>query len=137
MLRAENFEITSDAVIDEKVRRFYAYWCLHEAFIKMQGEALLADWLKELDFRNVRAPKPAANSSTDDLSASGEVITDFEVFLRGKLYPDAVVELRALGQNYMVGTVLHSDSDKAAVPKSLPGFVHLAEDDIYSASGMF
>jgi len=134
-LRAGSFEIASDSVVDEKVRRFYAYWCLHEAFIKMQGEALLADWLKELDFRNLRAPKPQAN--VEDIKAEGEVIKDFQVFLKGKAYPDVVVELRALGQHYMVATVMHSDTDKDAVPRSLPGFIHLGEDDIYAASGKF
>lgn len=47
-----------------KLRRFYAYWALKEAYIKMVGEGLLASWLKELEFLNVTAPvSPLANSS--------------------------------------------------------------------------
>lgn len=41
-----------------KLRRFYAYWALKEAYIKMVGEGLLASWLKELEFLNVVAPPP-------------------------------------------------------------------------------
>jgi len=136
-LRAGSIEIASDSVIDAKVRRFYAAWCLREAFIKMQGEALLADWLKELVFENVRAPSPEANSSSDDLEAQGEVVTDIKVILKGKAYPDALIELRALGQHYMVGTVLHSTTDKNEVPRSLPGFKHLGEDDFYAVSSKY
>ncbi|KZF21519.1 4'-phosphopantetheinyl transferase [Xylona heveae TC161] len=49
----------ANLIIDAQLRLFYAHWCLKEAYIKMTGEALLAGWLKELEFRNVRPPKPA------------------------------------------------------------------------------
>lgn len=133
-LRAGTIEIASDVVVDAKLRRFYAAWSLREAFIKMQGEALLADWLKELAFQNVRAPKPASNSPSDDVELQGEVIKDYEVILKGKAYPDTLIEVRALGQHYMVGTVLHSDTDKDSIPRSLPGFKHLGEDDFYAVA---
>ena len=35
-------ELNADVIIDAKLRRFYAFWCLREAYIKMTGEALLA-----------------------------------------------------------------------------------------------
>ena len=41
-----------------KLRRFYAYWALKEAYIKMIGEGLLASWLRELEFLEVHAPPP-------------------------------------------------------------------------------
>lgn len=41
-----------------KLRRFYSYWALKEAYIKMVGEGLIAPWLKELEFRGVSAPEP-------------------------------------------------------------------------------
>lgn len=41
-----------------KLRRFYAYWSLKEAYIKMVGEGLLASWLRELEFLDVVAPPP-------------------------------------------------------------------------------
>ena len=51
-----NPEVT---IIQQRFRRFYAHWALKEAFIKMVGEGLLADWLAELEFQNVNAPDPA------------------------------------------------------------------------------
>ncbi|KEF52136.1 uncharacterized protein A1O9_11762 [Exophiala aquamarina CBS 119918] len=48
-----------------KLRRFYAYWALKEAYIKMVGEGLLASWLKELEFLDVTAPvSPSARISS-------------------------------------------------------------------------
>lgn len=46
-------------LIELKLRRFYAYWSLKEAYIKMVGEGLLASWLRELEFLNVVAPPPS------------------------------------------------------------------------------
>lgn len=137
ILRAGDCEIASDSVVDAKVRRFFAAWCLREAFIKMQGEALLAKWLKELEFRNVRAPEPQVDASPSDVETQGEVITGYEVFLRGEAYPDVLIELRALGQNYMVGTVIHPNSAGGSYPRSLPGFRHIGEDDIYAAASKY
>jgi 4'-phosphopantetheinyl transferase len=45
-------------VVQQRFRRFYAYWSLKEAYIKMVGEGLLADWLAKLEFQNVTAPEP-------------------------------------------------------------------------------
>jgi 4'-phosphopantetheinyl transferase len=45
-------------MIKLKLRRFYAYWGLKEAYIKMVGEGLLASWLRELEFLDVHAPPP-------------------------------------------------------------------------------
>ncbi|KIW25202.1 uncharacterized protein PV07_08400 [Cladophialophora immunda] len=45
-------------IINMKLRRFYAYWSLKEAYIKMVGEGLLASWLRELEFLDVHAPPP-------------------------------------------------------------------------------
>lgn len=39
-----------------KARRFYTYWALKEAYIKMVGEGLLAPWLRQLEFRDVPVP---------------------------------------------------------------------------------
>ncbi|KAK5097261.1 hypothetical protein LTR70_003732 [Exophiala xenobiotica] len=44
---------------DQKTRRFYTYWALKEAYIKMVGEGLLAPWLRELEFRDVPVPTRA------------------------------------------------------------------------------
>lgn len=56
----DNFDRLSD--IDWKARRFYTYWALKEAYIKMVGEGLLAPWLRQLEFKDVPVPR---RSSTD------------------------------------------------------------------------
>ena len=52
--RVEKF--TSDLIIDAKLRRFYTFFALKEAYIKLVGEGLLANWIKRCEFRNVKAP---------------------------------------------------------------------------------
>jgi len=51
-----------------KLRRFYAYWALKEAYIKMVGEGLLASWLKELEFLDVTAPASPLGDSPSSSS---------------------------------------------------------------------
>jgi 4'-phosphopantetheinyl transferase len=50
-------QFSSDLIIDAKLRRFYTFFSLKEAYIKLVGEGLLAPWIKEAEFRNVRAPR--------------------------------------------------------------------------------
>lgn len=47
---------SSEMVIDAKLRRFYTFFALKEAYIKLVGEGLLAPWLRNAEFRNVMAP---------------------------------------------------------------------------------
>ncbi|KAI8931426.1 hypothetical protein NX059_011754 [Plenodomus lindquistii] len=68
--------LRSDILIDAKLRRFYTYWAYKEAFIKLDGEALLATWIPRLEFKNVRAP---ARCSTHD-GVWGERVSDAEVW---------------------------------------------------------
>lgn len=70
--------LRSDALIDAKLRRFYAYWCYKEAFVKLDGEALLATWIQRLEFHNVRAPEPASAGES-----CGERVCDAEVWFTG------------------------------------------------------
>ncbi|RMZ81669.1 hypothetical protein DV737_g2372, partial [Chaetothyriales sp. CBS 132003] len=49
-----------------RLRRFYAFWALKEAYIKMVGEGLLADWLTKLEFENVQVPQPATEEDWVD-----------------------------------------------------------------------
>ncbi|ETN39443.1 uncharacterized protein HMPREF1541_05666 [Cyphellophora europaea CBS 101466] len=53
-------------VIQHRFRLFYAYWALKEAYIKMVGEGLLADWLSKLEFDRVSAPNPATAEDFPD-----------------------------------------------------------------------
>ncbi|KAG6031842.1 hypothetical protein E4U41_007404 [Claviceps citrina] len=42
--------------LDRKLGYFYALWCLREAYVKMTGEALLAEWLRDLELRYFAPP---------------------------------------------------------------------------------
>jgi 4'-phosphopantetheinyl transferase len=62
--------ISSNALIDAKLRRFYTYWCYKEAYIKLDGEAMLATWIPRLEFRGVRAPLAASSFASISASTS-------------------------------------------------------------------
>lgn len=53
-------------VLKQKARRFYTYWALKEAYIKMVGEGLLANWLTKLEFTNVLPPSSGERSTAND-----------------------------------------------------------------------
>ncbi|KAI2614989.1 phosphopantetheinyl transferase [Hypoxylon sp. NC1633] len=89
------------ALVDAKLRAFYTLWCLREAYVKMTGEALLAPWLKDLEFRGFTAPAPGASSFTQEGQPDEQVIRDFEVVFRSERVGDANLCLRALGPDYM------------------------------------
>jgi 4'-phosphopantetheinyl transferase len=88
-------------VIKSAMRLFYAYWALKEAYIKMTGEALLAPWLRELEFTNVLAPPPVADDETDKWS---DPYTGVQTWLYGKRVDDVRVELVAFETDYLVAT---------------------------------
>ena len=83
-----------------RMRLFYSYWALKEAYIKLTGEALLAKWLKELEFKRVKTPEEAIEGEW------GEVAEDVEVWLRGEKVEGVKIELQALGREYMVATAV-------------------------------
>lgn len=87
--------------IKARLRVFYAYWALKEAYIKMTGEALLAPWLRELEFTNVVAPSPVASDSASKWS---EPYKGVETWLYGKRVEDVRIELVAFETDYMVAT---------------------------------
>ena len=49
---------TEEMVVRFGMRLFYSYWGLKEAYLKMTGDALLAPWLRTLEFSNVIPPDP-------------------------------------------------------------------------------
>jgi 4'-phosphopantetheinyl transferase len=100
--------LDTSVVIDAKMRRFYAMWCLREAYVKMTGEALLAPWLKELEILDVEAP--AGNEVIQDPASleKGQVARDFRISFKGKPVLNVMMELTALGKNYMVASSARS-----------------------------
>ncbi|KAJ5663503.1 4'-phosphopantetheinyl transferase A [Penicillium longicatenatum] len=49
---------TQETIVRFGVRLFYSYWALKEAYLKMTGDALLAPWVRTLEFSNVIPPDP-------------------------------------------------------------------------------
>ena len=91
-----------------KVRHFYAHWCLKEAYVKMTGEALLAPWLKDLEFRNVKTPKPANELGVG--SEWGELVEDVEIWFHGKRVTDVKLEIQAFRSDYMIAVAASSQA---------------------------
>lgn len=98
-----NVEVESNRVIDAKLRRFYAMWCLRETYVKMTGEALLAPWLKELEISFVRMPIPSPGFNEESSLKEGSMVEDFRIHFKGKLVTNVKMELTALGRDFMVG----------------------------------
>ncbi|PKY02759.1 hypothetical protein P168DRAFT_272258 [Aspergillus campestris IBT 28561] len=94
----------SDAVA-YAFRLFYTYWALKEAYIKMTGEALLAPWLRELEFLDVVAPDPpAAGGGGASSLECGVPYTGVRTLLYGQRVADVRIEVVALGEDYLIAT---------------------------------
>ncbi|ORY67345.1 uncharacterized protein BCR38DRAFT_426767 [Pseudomassariella vexata] len=102
---------TEEDIVGFKLRSFYTLWCLREAYVKMTGEALLAEWLKDLEFKRFKAPKPAAVFKQGG-GDEGETITTHEVLFKGAKVDDANICLRSLGQDYMTCTAVRTPNKK-------------------------
>ena len=105
----ETVKVDSNLVIDAKLRRFYAMWCLRETYVKMTGEALLAPWLKELEMFDVKVPAVKHGVLPDSLE-EGEIIKSFRIHFKGKLVTDVKMELTALGRDFMIGGAINIPS---------------------------
>jgi 4'-phosphopantetheinyl transferase len=99
-----------------KLRRFYTYWSLKEAYIKMVGEGLLASWLRELEFSSVVSPPlPAPTPSSDRQpakdpwgptihSATEAYPAGFKISVRQQSVKDVSMSLTAYGSTFIVAT---------------------------------
>ncbi|ORY12988.1 hypothetical protein BCR34DRAFT_481809 [Clohesyomyces aquaticus] len=123
----ERRKFSSDLLIDAKLRRFYTFWCYKEAYIKLDGEALLAKWIKELEFKGTRAPKAGTVARCSTHGVWGERVGDTEVWLKGKLLRDTRMEIQAFEEDYMISVAVKPSQD---LPEVLTKFVglHLEED---------
>jgi 4'-phosphopantetheinyl transferase len=118
---------SSDLLIDAKLRRFYTYWCYKEAYIKLDGEALLAPWIAELEFKHVRAPTPGTVARCSTHGSWGERVTDAEVWLKGKRLEECRIEIQAFEEDFMLSVAA---TPRALLPESLTSFerLHLEEE---------
>ena len=96
----------SELIIDSKLRRFYAFYAYKEAYIKLSGEALLAPWLKNLEFQVVRSPKPGVVPRCSSHGVWGERVDDVEVLLRGEKVDDVTMDLRAFEEKFLISSAL-------------------------------
>lgn len=94
---------SSDLLIDAKLRRFYTFWCYKEAYIKLDGEALLATWIPQLEFKHVRTPAPGTVARCSTHGVWGERISDAEVWFKHAQMNECRVEIQAFEENYMIG----------------------------------
>ncbi|KAI4961190.1 hypothetical protein J4E86_000216 [Alternaria arbusti] len=157
----EKRELDSDLLIDAKLRRFYTFWCFKEAYIKLDGEALLAEWIPQLEFKHVRAPRPGTPARCSTHGTWGERTSDAEVWFSmksdgkgpagvrglkkgecGRL-EDTRVEIQAFEEDFMIGVAAREKRDSAVngsrkkLPDVLTHFrgLHLEEDVMSVARG--
>jgi 4'-phosphopantetheinyl transferase len=123
----ERRQFSSDLLIDAKLRRFYTYWCYKEAYIKMDGEALLANWIRELEFKNVKAPRPGTVARCSTLGTWGERVGDVEVWFKRQRLDNLRMEIQAFEEDYMFSVAAKTDK---VLPDVLTGFIglHLEHD---------
>lgn len=129
---------SSERLIDAKLRRFYAYFCYKESYIKLSGEALLAPWIKQCEFFNVRSPKPGTPARCSKHGVWGEEVDDVEVHLRGRVVSDVRMKLQAFEEDFMIGTAIQGDVSgiELASFKELNvdnDIIHYAQENLWSA----
>ncbi|PYH45860.1 4'-phosphopantetheinyl transferase family protein [Aspergillus saccharolyticus JOP 1030-1] len=90
--------------IEYRYRGFYAYWALKEAYIKMTGEALLAPWLRQLEFAEVVPPEPLLQDQGPGQARVGEPFTGVRTTLNKKPVEDVRLEIVAFETNYLIAT---------------------------------
>ncbi|KAJ5888702.1 4'-phosphopantetheinyl transferase A [Penicillium taxi] len=114
-----NSKVYSDeTIVRYGMRMFYSYWALKEAYLKMTGDALLAPWVRTLEFTDVIppdpveplvAPKPYAipQSPSDILQSPknwGAPYSGVTVTKAGEQIIDVRLQLVALESDYIVAT---------------------------------
>jgi len=97
----ETIGFNSRRIIDAKLRRFYTFWCYKEAYIKLDGEALLAAWLQDLEFKDVRSPEPAAPLQC---GAWGEKVDDVKIFKYKNGVKNIAMQIQAFEEQFMIAT---------------------------------
>lgn len=101
---------------DCKARRFYTYWALKEAYIKMVGEGLLAPWLRELEFKDV--PVPSRPNAADCKAqawtlTSDEVVRSLQVlFKKRNIEHTMQTTLEGFEDTFVVATMTRGVTDQ-------------------------
>lgn len=90
--------------INHRLRLFYTYWALKEAYIKMTGEALLAPWLRDLEFVDVEVPEPAATLPSSTSSSFGKPQITTKARLEGRDIENVRLETVGFEKDYIFAT---------------------------------
>ena len=105
--------------VGAQLRHFYAHWCLKEAYVKMTGEALMAKWLRQVEFRHVKVPAASLTGFW------GKICTQVEVWAHGKKVDNVTLRIQAFREEYMIAVC-------ASTPDVTTDFQLLdPEQDIY------
>lgn len=112
----QDVKFNSDLLVDAKLRRFYTYFCYKEAYIKLAGEALLAPWLKQLEFFNVRSPKPGTVARCSTIGQWGEEVDDVEVHMNGQEVSDVKMKIQSYEESFMISTAIQGEINGLRVP---------------------
>jgi len=122
---------TQQQIVDFRLRCFYTIWCLREAYVKMTAEALVADWLGQLEFRNFVPPAPTLGFDVATEEDGPQVLREHDIYFRGRKVDDANVCLRALGPDYIFATAVRTAPNKNdGLALRLGPFEMLSIDDI-------
>ncbi|KAK3394018.1 hypothetical protein B0H63DRAFT_459732 [Podospora didyma] len=112
---------SAEQVVDARLRTFYALWAMREAYVKLTGEALLAEWLRDLEFRYFRPPRPtpawsvpAREEEEEEGGQDAQVINHTEIRFMGKKVDDVNLSLRSMGPDYMICTAVRTPENKTA-----------------------
>lgn len=100
-----------------KARRFYTYWALKEAYIKMVGEGLLAPWLRQLEFKDVPVPlrsRVAGHNGEAWSVVDDETMRKFQVlFNRRNIEHTMRISLEGFEETFVVATMTRGVMDQA------------------------
>ncbi|KAI1309641.1 phosphopantetheinyl transferase [Xylaria venustula] len=95
-----------------KLRAFYTLWCLREAYVKMTGEALLAEWLGDLMFQDFEPPEPGTEFAQSEDDDPRQIVRKHDVLFHGRQVDDANICIRSLGPHYMTCTAVRTPERK-------------------------
>ena len=106
-----------------KFKHFYMLWAQKEAYIKMTGDALMAQWLQQLEFTSQEPPGAGLlpQKSSGTTWNWGDTVTS-GVILHGKPVEGVRIEIDQLGSDYMVATAIND-------PQALPSFEGVKLDE--------
>lgn len=101
--------------IGRRLRRFYALWCLREAYVKMTGEALLAEWLQDLEFRSYPVPHQVPEGLEETKIGNPHQQDNgegFELYFKGERVQNVGMRIVGVGCKYMVARAVRRKDGK-------------------------